>query len=329
MRDGILATIGNTPLVRLRRLLPREGLRVFAKMEAFNPGGSIKDRPALEILQRAMAQGLIDRDTVVIESSSGNMGIGLAQACAYHELRFICVVDAKTTSQNVRILEAYGAEVEVVTSPDPVTGEYLQARLDRVERRRREIPNSFWADQYANLDNARAHERTMGEIVDELGQVDYLFCPTSTCGTIRGCSEFIKQHGLRIRLVAVDAVGSVIFGQTATKRLIPGHGASVRPKMFRPDMADTCIHVTDLDCIVGCRRLLRTEAILAGGSSGAVVAAMTRMLQDVRDDAVCVAIFPDRGERYLETVFSDRWVQDHFGRIELSWDAPACVKATF
>src|SRR5215510_15998682 len=139
MNESILSTIGNTPLVRLTRALPDCPFGLFAKLEGFNPGGSAKDRPALHILYEAMGTGAIKTGTVVIESSSGNLGIGLAQACRYLGLRFICVVDPKSASQNLRILEAYGAEIDMVSEPDPVTGEFLQARIDRVQALRRTI----------------------------------------------------------------------------------------------------------------------------------------------------------------------------------------------
>ena len=133
MTENILSTIGQTPLVRLTRVLGDCPFRLFAKLEGFNPGGSAKDRPALQILQEAMERGALKPGTVVIESSSGNLGIGLAQACRYFGLRFICVVDPKTTPQNIRILKAYGAEIDLVAEPDPVTGEFLQARIKRVQ----------------------------------------------------------------------------------------------------------------------------------------------------------------------------------------------------
>jgi 2,3-diaminopropionate biosynthesis protein SbnA len=313
---GILAAIGGTPLVRLERLLPDAEFELYAKLEALNPGGSIKDRPATAIVNRALAAGAIGPGTVVIESSSGNLAIGLAQVCAYHGLRFICVVDQKTTAQNVAILGAFGAEVDLVQRPDPVTGEYLPARLARVQELLKEHPNSFWPNQYANPENAAAHHTTMREIETALdGRLDYLFCTTSTCGTLRGCAEYVRSRGLSTRVVAVDAVGSVIFGPPATRRLIPGHGAAVRPGLFAPDLADRVVHVTDLACVAGCRTLVRREAILAGGSSGAAVSAVHRLRDEIPPGARCAVIFPDRGERYLETIYSDAWVCEHFGRV--------------
>ena len=323
MRGGVLACIGRTPLVALARLMPDAPFRLYAKLDASNPGGSIKDRAALGLLEAAAASGALGPETVVVESSSGNMGIGLAQACAYLGLRFICVVDARTTAQNIAIMRAYGAEIEVVEAPDPGGGGYLRARITRVRTIVAALPSAFWPDQYGNVNNARAHRKTMGEIVEALdGRVDYLFCPTSTCGTIRGCADYVREHGLATEIIAVDALGSVIFddetrsaasSDAPTRRLIPGHGAAIRPALYRDGLARQCVRVSDLECILGCRRLVAREGILAGGSSGAAVMAVERTRAHLRAGATCVAVFPDRGERYLDTIYSDAWVAEHFG----------------
>jgi N-(2-amino-2-carboxyethyl)-L-glutamate synthase len=321
MDEGILSTVGNTPLISLTRIFKDNRFRLFAKLEGFNPGGSAKDRSALNILKTAMAADEIDSGTVIIESTSGNLGIGLAQACGYLGLRLICVVDPKATQQNIRILEAYGAEIDMISTPDPETGEYLQVRIDRVQALLLAIKNSFWPNQYANSANAGAHYKTTMREIDVAldGEIDYLFCSTSTCGTIRGCADYVRDYNLRTKIYAVDAVGSVIFGGRSAKRLIPGHGAMKRPDLYRPGMADKCIHVSDLDCIVGCRRLMRREAILAGGSSGGVVMAIDRVNPRIPNGATCVAIFPDRGERYLDTIYSNEWIQEHFGDVSSLW----------
>jgi 2,3-diaminopropionate biosynthesis protein SbnA len=325
VHEGILSTIGDTPLIRLRRFLPSAHFELYAKLEALNPGGSIKDRPALAILGDALRSGRIGPGTVVIESSSGNMGIGLAQACRYHGLRFICVVDPKTVPQNLAVLRAYGAEIDYVAEPDPATGEFLQARLDRVNVLLREIEGSFWPNQYTSLHNPHSHySTTMHEVATALGgKVDFLFVATSTCGTIRGCSEYARDHGLGTRMVAVDAIGSLIFSDQKAKRMIPGLGAGLRPPLCDLSLIDDVILVSDLDCIVGCRRLVAREAILAGGSSGAVMAAVERFEDRIPAGATCVAILPDRGERYLDTVYSDDWVRTHLGDVEHHWwDGP-------
>jgi cysteine synthase A len=320
--EGVLSAIGNTPLVRLRRLLDGAPLRLFGKLEGLNPAGSSKDRAATEIVRQAWETGRIGPGTVVIESSSGNMGIGLAQACAYLGLRLVCVVDPKAAEQNIRILRAYGAEVERVEQPDPATGEFLQARLTRVQSLLQAIPGSFWPNQYANRGNSDAQRNTMREIVAALGEVDYVFCATSTCGTIRGCCEYVREQGLRTRVVAVDAVGSRIFGSEPARRLIPGLGAGLRPELCEPSWIERCVWVSDVDCIVGCRRLVQREAILAGGSSGGVVMAVEQIRDSVSDGATCVAILPDRGERYLDTIYSDEWVGAHFGELRHLWAQP-------
>ncbi len=324
MKESILSTIGHTPLVRLTRVFPDCPFRLLAKLEGFNPGGSAKDRPAVHILREAMRTGQVKPWTVVIESSSGNLGIGLAQACRYLGLRFICVVDPKTTAQNIRILRAYGAEIDLVSEPDPVTGGFLQARIDRVQTLLQTIEDSFWTNQYGNLSNARAHYRTtMDEIATELDRrIDCLFVATSTCGTLRGCAEYVRDHHLDTHIFAVDAHGSVIFGGQPAGRLIPGHGAARRPELYRADLADECLWVTDLDCVVGCRRLVGSEAILAGGSSGGVLMAVEQVKERIPRGATCVVIFHDRGERYLDTIYCDEWVAEHFGDIAHLWQDP-------
>jgi cysteine synthase A len=320
MREGILSAIGNTPLVQLKRVIADIDFRLYAKLECLNPGGSMKDRPALNILRHALDSRALKPGAVVIESSSGNMGIGLAQACLYLGLKFICVVDPKTTQQNIRLLKVYGAEVDMVKDPDPATGEYLQARLNRVQDLLGSNKSSFWPNQYANLHNSYAHHETMLEIVNALnGKVDYLFCATSTCGTLRGCAEYVGKENLSTKLYAVDAVGSVIFGGKKANRIIPGHGATMRPALYQDGLAYDCIHVTDIACVQGCRRLAMKEAILAGGSSGAVLIAVEQIKRRILPGANCVMIFADRGERYLDTIYSDEWVTAHFGEVKHLW----------
>lgn len=337
---GILSTIGGTPLVELSRIMPDCGFRIYAKLERFNPGGSIKDRTALSMLQDKIRSGELQpgRSTVV-ESSSGNLAVGLAQICRYFGLRFICVVDAKTTEHNLQILHAYGTEVEVVTEGDPETGEYLPVRLRRVRELVADLPGAYWPNQYANPLNPRAHHRTMSEIIASLGgQPDYLLCTTSTFGTLRGCADYVRTHGLDVRVVGVDAAGSAIFTgpphESAAsgaanhgpplRRLIPGHGASVRSALVDTSLADRAVHVTDLDCVVACRRLVIREAILAGGSSGATMAALERLAADgaIPPGSSCVLIFPDGGDRYLRTIYSDEWVTSHFGEVSHLWKSP-------
>lgn len=331
MHGGILDAIGKTPLVRLDRLFEGSGLHVFAKLEGHNPGGSAKDRPALAILQDALDKSIIGPESLIVEASSGNTGIGLAQACAFYGLKFRCLVDPKTTQQNVDILRAYGAEIEVVEKPDPATGELLPAKLHRVQEILETVEGSFWVDQYSNMENAGSHYRaTIREILEALGgPPDYLFVATATCGTIRGCVDYLRDQGhLAIndgseggasgtRVIAVDAIGSQIFSDVKSPRLVPGLGSAIRPTLCPDDSMVRCLHVSDKDCAIGCRLLVRREAILAGGSSGGVIRALTRLVPEIPAGSTCVAIFPDRGERYLDTIYNDGWVREHLGDIEL------------
>ncbi|MGQ0838789.1 2,3-diaminopropionate biosynthesis protein SbnA [Actinokineospora sp.] len=318
----MLTAVGKTPLVRLTRLFADSPTRCYAKLESLNPGGSMKDRAAIGMILGALDEGtLIAGRSTVIESSSGNLGIGLAQVCRLLDIRFICVVDPKVTPQNLAILTAYGAKIEMVTEPDNDVGDFLSARIQRVRDLVLDIPNAFWPNQYANLLNAEAQETVMREVSEQLdGRIDYVIVATGTCGTIRGCAQFIAKNGLSTHVVAVDAEGSAIFGDATTcRRLVPGHGAAIRSALHYEGMADTVIRVTDQDCVVGCRRLVATEAILSGGSAGAVVSATSQLLDTMPADSTCVMLLPDRGERYLDTIYSDAWVAENFGDIRHLW----------
>jgi N-(2-amino-2-carboxyethyl)-L-glutamate synthase len=316
-RDGVLDAIGATPLVRLRRAFPDAPFHVYAKLEALNPSGSAKDRSAANILLNAIGSGqAIPGQTVVVESSSGNFAIGLAQACRYLDLDLVCIVDPTVTAQNLAILQAYGAKVEVIPEGDVNNGGYLESRLRRVEELLTHEPSVYWPNQYANLLNAEAYSVTMDEIIQALdGELDYLFCPVGTCGTLRGAAEFVRRRGLPTKIIAVDAIGSAIFDQPARRRLIPGLGSSLRPDLYKPGLAADVVHVADLESIAGCRHLVRTEAWLAGGSSGAVVSALAKYMQRIPSGTNCVLILPDRGERYLDSIYSDAWVRGSFGRL--------------
>jgi cysteine synthase A len=310
--DGILDAIGQTPLVGLSRLFEHDRFAVYAKLEGMNPGGSAKDRPAHAMLAAAMAVGRVTHETLIVESSSGNMAIGLAQYCAYHSLELCCVVDERIQPQNLAILKAFGVRIEFVE--EPVGGDFLAARLRRVQEIVDSEKDAFWPNQYANTANPRAHEDgTMREIVEALGQVDFLFAAASSTGTIGGCSSYVARHGMSTKLIAVDAFGSALFGGSDGSRIIPGLGSGVIPPLADQVRVDAVVRVGDLDCVVGCRRLVRREAILAGGSSGGVVEAVRRFGPNIPDGAVVVVVLADSGVRYVDTVFDDVWVEHTLG----------------
>ncbi len=312
----VLAAVGNTPLIQLNRIYPDAPIQLYGKLEAVNPGGSIKDRTAHTILTAAFSTGELKPGATVIESSSGNMAIGLAQTCRYLGLNLIVVVDPNVNRQTVKILRAYGAQIDQVEELDP-TGGYLKTRLRRVQTLLDVVPNSYWPNQYANAHNPLAHRRTMDEIVTALGgKLDYLFAATSTCGTLMGCAQYVRESGLSTKIIAVDAMGSAIFNSPPAKRLLPGHGAGRRPELLDEQYVDRVIYISDRECVIGCRRLLDREALLCGGSSGAVTMAVEKMLPELPRSASCAVILCDRGERYLDTIYSTEWVAEHLGQIE-------------
>jgi len=315
---SVLSAIGHTPLVLLPRLFANSrGIRVYAKLELLNPGGSAKDRPALRMLQAAWGEGRIGPGSVIVESSSGNTAISLAIACAQFQLRFICVVDPRTASSNLAILRALGAEIDPVTEPDPATGEFLPARLNRVRQLLSAMPDSFWPNQYENENNWRSQQSMMQEIAEAVGRIDYMVGGVSTCGTMLGCATYVREQALATRIVAVDVRTSAILGGKPGRRLFPGMGAGIVPPFGRQPFWNEAIPVSDEEMVAGCRALARREGLLAGPSSGGVAAAALRLLPRMPEKAVCAIILHDRGERYLDTVYSDEWVLSQFGRIPI------------
>jgi cysteine synthase A len=246
----------------------------------------------------------------VVESSSGNFGIALAMAALIHGLRFICVVDPKTTTANVALLRHLGATVENVSEPDEAGG-YLHTRIRRVKELVSEVPDAVWINQYANDRNWQAfYHGTGAELAEQLVRPpSHLFAPVSTTGSILGCSRRLRERFPDLRVIAVDAVGSVIFGSPPGPREIPGIGSSRVPELLRPDEIDDVVHVDDVEAAACCRELLASEGIFAGGSSGAVVAAIRRTLPRLTSPSRVLAIFPDRGDRYLDLVYDDDWLE--------------------
>jgi N-(2-amino-2-carboxyethyl)-L-glutamate synthase len=307
--SSVLACVGRTPLVILGRQFPPPGATVIAKLELMNPSGSMKDRSAACIVERGLADGSISAASHLIESSSGNFGIALASAARVHDLDFTCVVDPKTTPANLRILGQLGARVELVTEPDD-NGCYLDARLVRVAELCGELPGSIWINQYANDRSWQAHyDGTAGEILTDLDRpLDCLVAPVSTTATILGLARRLRGAFPRLHVVAVDAAGSVIFGGPPGPRHVPGLGAGRRPELLAPGEIDEVVYVSDREAVAGCRALAAREGILAGGSSGAVVAAIERLRPRLPEHWQILTVLPDRGDRYLDQVYDDAWV---------------------
>lgn len=296
------------PLIELKELSKSYTFTIYAKYELNSPAGSIKDRTALHIINDLLRHEIINKNSIIIESSSGNMAVALAMVCKKHQLPFIAVVDSLTLKVNIDIIKVYGGDVIIIDKPDPDSGTLLGARLKKISEMLAKNKNYYWINQYDNQFNIDAHRLTMQEIANDLGEkIDYLFSAVSTCGTIMGCSHYIHESNLKTKVIAVDAIGSVIFDTLPSKRLIPGHGAGVIPQNLDKTFIDKVVHVSDEDCVHGCLELLEKESIFAGGSSGAVLSAVKKYSHNIEKGATVVVILPDGGHRYIETIYSEVW----------------------
>jgi N-(2-amino-2-carboxyethyl)-L-glutamate synthase len=291
-------------------LRPILGQSLFLKCEGFNFAGSIKLKAANEMVRAAERAGLLTPDTVLVESSSGNLGVALSMIAASRGYRFVCVTDSRCNLSTRLLMEAFGAQVHVVTAPSPVDG-YLGARLDYVRALCAADPRHLWLNQYANPGNWEAHFRTTAPtIVADFPELDVLFVGAGTTGTLMGCARFLRRWHRPVWIVAVDSVGSVTFGGPSGRRMIPGIGTSVRPPLLDESLVDEVIHVPEPDTIRACHRLAR-HGFMFGGSTGTVVSAAAAWLDEYGNpDLTTVAIAPDLGERYLDTVYQSNWLRD-------------------
>lgn len=309
IHESVASCVGQTPLVRLGRLFPQAGLDIIAKLEFLNPGGSVKDRPARFIVEKGLQDGTISTRTHLIESTSGNLGIALAMMARVYKLSFTCVVDPKISPTNLQILRQLGADIDMVKEVDDQGG-YLKTRIRRVQELVKTIPHSLWINQYANQLNWQAHYNGIGgEILANLdGGLDCVVIAVSTTGTILGVTRRLREKFPNLRVIAVDAVGSVIFGAPPGPRELPGIGSSRVPELLNKAEIDEIIYVDDWESMQGCRDLVTHEGIFAGGSSGSVVAAIKKLLPTFPKPYRVLTLFPDRGERYLDLVYNDDWV---------------------
>ncbi|MBE9065559.1 2,3-diaminopropionate biosynthesis protein SbnA [Leptolyngbya cf. ectocarpi LEGE 11479] len=314
--NNITELIGNTPIVRLGQMFC--GYNILAKLEGYNPISSIKDRVAFYMLKRATERGFISSDTVIIESTSGNFGLGMAAACQFYGLRFIAVVDPKISRINLRLLELRGAEIDMVREPDE-TGNYLSRRIQRIQELRKEIPDSFWPCQYRSPDNPNAHYYDTGqEIISQLNghPLDYFLASVSTTGTISGISRRLKEVYPQLQVIGIDEEGSALFGGQSGPRFLNGMGAGypipeLAEETHRQQSVDQIIRVKASEGIEACNQLLKCEGVMAGGSGGAVIASLKKLLPRIPLKSNVLVILPDRGERYLDTFYNKRWVEDN------------------
>src|SRR5436190_4062641 len=289
--------------------LAMEHMNLFAKLEYMNPIGSSKDRPAFWILKRAAERGEICDETTVIESSSGNFASALAAFTRLVGLRFIPVIDPNISRTYESFLRRTCARVVKVEERDD-TGGFLKTRLQMVRHLCETTPHAYWTNQYANPDAVDAHYRlTAGDVCADFDSLDFVFIGVSTGGTIAGMSRRLKQRFPRVRVIAVDTEGSVIFGDVPRKRHIPGVGSSIVPPLVSDALIDDVVLISERDTVAACRELLHAHGIFAGGSSGTAYAAVKRYAPRMKGRRPPTVLFlcADRGTPYLDTVFDPAW----------------------
>jgi len=310
--ESVVDLIGNTPLVRLRNVTQGLGATVLAKVEYFNPGGSVKDRIAVRMIDAAEELGLLKPGGTIVEPTSGNTGVGLAIVAQQRGYHCIFVCPDKVSGDKINTLRAYGAEVVVCpTAVDPEDPRSYYSVSDRLAR---ETPGGWKPDQYANPGNPQSHYETTGpELWEQTeGQITHFVAGVGTGGTISGTGRYLKeQSGARVQVIGADPEGSVYSGGTGRPYLVEGVGEDFWPTTYDPDICDEIVAVSDADSFDMTRRLAREEGLLVGGSCGMAVVAALRVAERLGPDDVVVVLLPDGGRGYLSKVFNDKWMSDY------------------
>ncbi len=317
---NILETIGNTPLVKLNKVVEGVEALVLAKVETFNPGNSVKDRMAVKMIEDAEVQGLLKPGGTIIEGTSGNTGMGLALGAIVKGYKVICVISDKQSKEKMDILRAVG--VEVVVCPTDVEPDDPRSYYSVSKRLAKETPNSWYVNQYDNPSNALAHyEQTAPEIWEQTeGKITHFVVGVGTGGTISGVGKYLKEKNPNIKIWGIDTYGSVfkkyhetgIFDENEIYPYITeGIGEDILPKNVDFSVIDGFTKVTDKDAAVYTRKIAKEEGIFVGNSAGAAVKGILQLKQHFKKDDVVVVLFHDHGSRYVGKMFNDDWMNEH------------------
>ncbi len=303
-----LEAVGRTPLVRLNKVIDNARCLVLAKVEYVNPGGSVKDRPAVEMIRDAEARGVLRAGATIIEATSGNTGTGLAMAAAIRGYRCILVMPDKMSKEKIDLLKAYGAEV--VVTPTSVPNESPESYYSVANRLTAEIPGAFQPDQWHNTNNPDAHYRSTGPEIWEqtAGTITHFVSGMGTGGTISGTARFLKEQNPNIHVVGADPEGSIYSGDTPKSYKVEGIGMSYLPQTVDMRVIDEILRIPDKESFLMARRIVREEGLLVGGSSGTAVAAAARVAATLPADAILVVMMPDSGRGYMSKIFNDEWM---------------------
>ncbi|MGH9133814.1 MAG: cystathionine beta-synthase [Ilumatobacteraceae bacterium] len=322
--DSLSDLIGNTPLVRLRRMMEVEHLPcvLAMKMETTNPGGSSKDRPALEMILAAERDGQLKPGGTIVEPTSGNTGVGLAIVAAQRGYKCVFVMTDKTAPEKVSLLRAYGAEV--VVCPVAVPPDDPQSYYKVAERLTDEL-DAFRPNQYANPNNPAAHAKTTGPELwrQTAGRITHFVAGAGTCGSLTGTARYLKEQNPAIEIIAADPEGSVFSGGSGRPYLVEGVGEDFFPAAWEPDLYDEVIAISDEESFLTARRVSQVEGVLIGGSGGMAVAAAIKVAKRADPDSIVVVLNPDSGRGYLSRVFDDEWMAN-FGFLR---ECDQCVGA--
>ncbi len=312
IRDSILDAIGDTPLVRLAHVAAGVRPRVVAKVEALNPGGSIKDRVAVALIEQAERDGKLEPGGTIVEPTSGNTGTGLAIAARLKGYRVIAVMPDKMSKEKIDLLRAYGAEV--VVAPTDVAPDSPQSYYRVADRLAEEIPGAFQPNQYFNQANPQAHYASTGPELWEqtAGQITHLVAGVGTGGTVTGTGRYLKERNPQIRVVGADPVGSIYSNDDVHPYLVEGVGEDFWPETFDRTIVDEWVTISDRDAFLMTRRLALEEGLLTGGSGGLAVAAALEAAARIHDpDALVVVVLPDGGRSYLSKIYNDAWMTQY------------------
>ena len=315
--NSILEAIGRTPLVRLNRMTKDIQAEVYVKVDYMNPGGSVKDRIGITMIDEAEKKGLLKPGGTIIEGTSGNTGMGLALVCAVRGYKMVFTITDKQSKEKIDLLKALGAEV--IVCPTAVEPEDPRSYYSVAKKLAREIPNSYYPNQYENPMNPEAHYRTTGPEIweDTEGKITHFVCGLGTGGTISGVGRYLKEKNPKVKVIGVDPIGSLYYDYIKTGKVgkaltyvVEGIGEDFFPGTMDFSVLDDVVQVNDEECFVCTRRLAKQEGIFTGGSGGGCVFGALRVAKECKPGDLVVAFLPDSGMRYLSKIYNDEWMRE-------------------